>query len=185
MSFYVRRSPSQCDPRSPIMGHINLNGIQTPPARLYFDGVDVGTPATPWTYNGPLGTNVAMDKLVVDLITPPCEPRFCVWELTFDQQFDTGIVECKIRVEKTDQTLNPFGDWDTYFLFLSIGGELADEPQVATQTFEGDYSEYLNIGGPTWWWGGSISPDQMVNAAKVWPCAWDRLLPGPPFVPLV
>lgn len=184
MSFYVRRSPGPCDPRTPIMGHVNLNGIQTPPARLYFDSPDPPTAFTPWTYRGPLGMNIALDNQVVDFITPDCEPQFVVWEATWQQQFQVVTLPVKVRVEKTDTTLNPFGSWDTYLVRLWIDNVEADEAQVAGQQFAGDYSEYVNLGGPQWFWGGDEDPTQTVNAAKFWPCAWDRVLPGPPFVPL-
>jgi len=184
LSFYVRRSPSPCDPRSGAMGHENLNGIQTPPALLFFDAPAVGTEFSPWTYRGTLGQDIVFDKLLVPFITEPCEPQFVVWELTWAQQYDAVTVDNKIRVEKTDTTLNPFGSWDTYLVRLFIDAVEADNVLVASQRFNGDYSDYANISGPRWFWGGDVDPDQVVAAARFWPCAWDRLLPGPPFIPL-
>lgn len=50
MSFYVSRWPDTCDPRDGHMGHIELNGIQTPPARIWFETPVEADVDSPWTH---------------------------------------------------------------------------------------------------------------------------------------
>lgn len=184
MSFYVRRSPSQCDPRSSVMGHEELNGIQTPPARLYFEDRGPATPTSQWTYEGPLGMPTALPEVVVDFTTPSCEPRFVVWEKEFQVDFPGGPHPFHIRVEKRGAITPPLNPWDQYFVELMIDFVPSLVALPFEQLFESDYSKYQAVTpGEPWKWGDLLVPTQTVSWTQFQPCAWDRVLPGPPFVP--
>jgi len=50
MSFYVSRWPDTCDTRDGHMGHEELNGIQTPPARIFIEFQGPGDFTSRWTH---------------------------------------------------------------------------------------------------------------------------------------
>ncbi len=50
MSFYVSRWPDVCDPRGGAMGQEHLNGIQMPPAKIFFEEPEVAEEGSPWTH---------------------------------------------------------------------------------------------------------------------------------------
>lgn len=50
MSFYVSRWPDTCDPRSGVMGFEHLNGIQLPPAKIWFEESPSADEDSPWTH---------------------------------------------------------------------------------------------------------------------------------------
>lgn len=166
------------------MGHEVLNGIQTPPARIFFEDRGPGTPVSNWTYNGPLATNQALPAIICTLFTQPCEPRFVRWRgvrfFTLGVTFSILIVD----VRKKERSLFTTDPWDSYWITLTLNGLIADEEIEHRQLNEDDYSRYQNnTPGNPWQWGGPFTPFQTVSWTEAWPTAWDRVSPGPPFVP--
>jgi len=184
MSFYVSRWPDQCDPRDGYMGHEVLNGIQTPPARIFFEDRGPGTPVSNWTYDGPLAENQALPALICTLFTPPCTPRFVRWRgvrfLTLGETFSIIIVD----VRKKQRSLFTVDPWDSYWITITLNGDLADEEVEHRQLSSTDYSRYQNnTPGLAWQWTNGGGVFQTVSWTEQWPTAWDRVAPGPPFIP--
>lgn len=184
MSFYVRRWPGPCDPRDGPMGHVELNGIQTPPARIWFEDRGPPTVISNWTYDGPLGPLTALPELIVPLITPDCEPRFVVWELITTVMIGGLPQDFEIRIEKRDRSIFTVDDWDSYWIQLTINAVASNDFIEHRQLSDVDYSRYQNnTPGLPWKWGPPLVPTQTVSWTEAWPIAWDRTSPGPPFIP--
>lgn len=184
MSFYVSRWPDQCDPRDGHMGHEILNGIQTPPARLFFEDRGPGTPVSNWTYNGPLATFQALPAIVPTLFTAPCTPRFVRWRgvrfFTLGVTFSIIIVD----IRKKERSLFTVDPWDSYWVELTLNGLLSDNEIEFRQLSDTDYSRYQqNTPGDPWTWTNGGAPFQTVSWTEFWPVAWNLVAPGPPFVP--
>lgn len=165
------------------MGHIELNGIQTPPARIWFEKRNPIIPGSNWQYFGPFGSGLQLPELILPFLTPPCEPRLVVWEVS-DFLTDTqGAPSLVVRIEKRQKSaLNPLA-WDSYWIQLTIAGVASDFFREYVQFQELDYTRYLNaITNLSWVWGG-LNPFQIVTSTEAWPIAWDRSEPGPPFIP--
>lgn len=183
MSFYVRRSPGPCDPRSPAMGHRFLNGIQTPPARIWFEDRGPATPTSKWTYHGPLGASIALPEMFASFITGACAVRQVIWILDTTFPGDVGPVVFQILIAKVPPSAPGPVFWDSYGIQLKINGVASDTFIEHLQLSEFDYSRYQNINPGTPWTWGAPNPFQVVTWTEAWPIAWDRTLPGPPFVP--
>lgn len=184
MTFYVRRAPGPCDPRSTIMGHVKLNGIQTPPARIWFEDRGPGTPVSRWTYNGPLGAFSPLPEIFVPFVTPACTPRFVIWAV--GQVINIGGMAhlLQITIAKLERSIATIDDWDSYWIRLGIDGVQADEFVEHRQLSEFGYSRYQNnTPGQPWLWTNGGAPFQAVSWTEAWPLAFDRTTPGPPFVP--
>jgi len=154
-----------------------------PPARIFVQVTAAPGPLTPWTYNGPLGSPVAMPELAIDFTTTPCEPRNVVWDVTVPVVFTTGSFPFRVTIRKQDAPVNPFGTGDIYEIQLEIDGVPSFEPVPYFQQSALSYTEYVQSSGPTdWFWPDDIAPVQVVNRAAFFPCAWDRVEPGPPWV---
>jgi len=183
MSFYVSRWPDQCDPRDGHMGHVNLNGIQTPPARIYFEDRGPGTPVSNWTYDGPLAEDQALPEFVCTLFTAACTPRFVRWRgvrfLTLGETFSIIFID----IRKKNRSGFQIDMWDTYWIELTLNGLLCDEEVEHRQLSATDYSRYQNnTPGLEWKWTNGGGVFQTVSWTECWPVAWDRVLPGPPYV---
>lgn len=166
------------------MGGVLLNGIQTPPARIFFEERGPGTPISNWTYDGPLGTLVPLPQQVLDFTTPPDTPRFVVWELATVVALNGNFVPFVVRVEKRARSFGTANDWDSYWIQLSIDGNASDKFNEYLQLSASDYSRYqAQTPGEAWTWFDSGLPTQTVSWTEAWPCAWDRTFPGPTFVP--
>jgi len=184
MSFYVSRWPDQCDPRDGHMGHEVLNGIQTPPARIWFEERGPPTPVSNWTYDGPLGPLTALPAFIVPFITDRCEPRLVVWEVVTTVMIGGTPQDFEIRIEKRERSIFTVDMWDSYWIQLTINDEPSLEFIEHRQLSETDYSRYQNnTPGNPWKWGSLLVPTQTVSWTEAWPIAWDRTSPGPPFVP--
>ncbi len=178
----MRRFPSQCDPRHPSMGAERLNGIQTPPARLFFPDFGPPTPTSMWTYDGPLGPLTALPEMLIDFTTPPCEPQQVEWEKAVMFDIDAVPTPLVVLVEKREIIGdNPF-PWDDYQVLLTIDGVASDDYLAFEQSNEFDYTPYRRIlSGKEWEWSDAEGVFQTVSFTRFYPCAWDRVLPGPPF----
>lgn len=164
------------------MGHEFLNGIQTPPARIWFEDRGPGTIISNWTYQGPLGLNIALPEVFVPFITDPCTPRFVVWRRTITFGDPVAPIELRITILKTERSLFTIDPWDSYWISLRINGLESDFFIEHRVTIENNYSIYQNnTPGLPWTWGGLLQPFQVVSWTEAWPCAWDRTMPGPPF----
>lgn len=184
MSFYVRRAPGPCDPRSTYMGHRDLNGIQTPPARIFFEERGPGTPISNWTYNGPLGAFVPLPEIFAPFITDPCTPRFVNWAVSEVINIGGMPHTLGIVIAKRERSIFTTDPWDSYWINLAIDGVLADQFIEHRQLSEFDYSRYQNNApGAPWIWTNGGGPFQVVSWTEAWPLAFDRTTPGPPFVP--
>lgn len=182
MTYYVSRWPDKCDPRDGYMGHEQLNGIQTPPARIFFEDRGPPTVISNWTYQGILGPLTALPELFVELITPGCEPRNVIWASFF--LFDIDMVAALLLVEivKFDRSLFTVDPWDSYWIRLHINNVPADAYVEHRVTIENNYSIYQNnTPGLPWIWSFEGTPYQAVSWTEAFPCAWDRDTPGPPF----
>lgn len=184
MSFYVSRWPDQCDPRDGHMGHIFLNGIQTPPARIWFEERGPPTPVSNWTYTGPLGGPFALPEVFVPFVTAPCTPRFVLWRRTITFGDPGAPIELRITILKTERSLFTVDNWDSYWISLRLNGLESDFFIEHRQLSDTDYSRYQNnTPGLFWSWGGLLLPFQVVTWTEAWPIAWNRSEPGPPFLP--
>lgn len=166
------------------MGHEVLNGIQTPPARIWFEERGPPTIISPWTYDGPLGPLTALPAQVVPFITDPCEARFVVWELVTTVMIGGLPQDFEIRIEKRDRSIMVVDLWDTYWIQLTINGVPSLEFLEHRQLSDVDYSVYQAVTQALpWKWGSLLVPTQTVSQTEAWPIAWNRTTPGPPFVP--
>jgi len=184
MSFYVSRWPDQCDPRDGYMGHEVLNGIQTPPARIWFEDRGPGTPISNWTYDGPLGAFSPLPELFVQLTSNPCVPRLVTWSFSDSILIGGDPHDLDVTIEKRERSLFTVDPWDSYWIQLAIDGVDSEEFIEHRQLSDTDYSRYqTNTPGLAWRWinGGGVF--QSVSWTEAWPIAWDRTTPGPPFVP--
>lgn len=184
MSFYVSRWPQPCEDRDGAMGHIFLNGIQTPPSRIFFEDRGPGNPISNWTYDGPLAENQAFPALICTLFTEPCEPRFVRWRgvrfLTIGETFSIIIVD----IRKKERSLFTTDPWDSYWIEIRLNGDLCRDEVEHRQLSDTDYSRYQNnTPGLAWRWFDNGTLIQTVSWTEQWPVAFDRLAPGPPFVP--
>lgn len=184
MSFYVSRWPDTCDPRDGYMGHEELNGIQTPPARIWFEDRGPPTPVSNWTYEGPLGPLTALPAMIVPFITNPCVPRFVTWELVTTVLIDAVPIDFEVRIEKRERSIFTVDPWDSYWIQLTIESIASDKFLEHRVTSDTDYTRYVaQTPGEAWTWGGILMPTQTVSWTEAWPIAWDRTTPGPPFIP--
>jgi len=184
MSFYVSRWPVPCDPRAGHMGHDSLNGIQTPPARIWFEDRGPGTPVSNWTYDGPLGTLQPLPEIIVPLFTAPCTPRFVIWFVAEVILIDDVPALLSITIAKTFRSFFTVDPWDSYWIQLAINGVNSDAFLEHRQLSDTDYSRYqAQTPGQAWTWTDPANPFQEVSWTEAWPIAWDRTSPGPPFVP--
>lgn len=184
MSFYVSRWPDQCDPRSGHMGHRLLNGIQTPPARIWFEDRGPGTSVSNWTYNGPLGAFSALPELFVPFTSDPCVGRFVIWSRSGIILIGGNPHMFAVLIEKRERSFFTVDPWDSYWIRLAIDGVPSDEYTEFRQLSDVDYSRYQqNTPGLPWLWTNGGAPFQRVSWTEAWPIAWDRTTPGPPFVP--
>lgn len=182
MSFYVSRWPDKCDPRAGYDGHEMLNGIQTPPARIWFEDRGPPTVISNWTYQGILGPITALPELIIELFSPPCTPRFVVWASAFIFDIGGNPALFQVNIVKTERSLFTIDNWDSYWIQLIINNVPADLFIEHRQTIENDYSFYQNnTPGNPWLWTFEGTPYQAVSWTEAWPCAWDRPMPGPPF----
>ncbi len=166
------------------MGHEVLNGIQTPPARIWFEERGPPTIISPWTYEGPLGPLTALPAAIVPFITDPCEPREVVWELVTTVMIGGLPQDFEIRIEKRERSIMVVDLWDTYWIQLTINGVPSLEFLEHRQLSDVDYSVYQAVTQALpWKWGSLLVPTQTVSQTEAWPIAWDRMTPGPPFVP--
>lgn len=184
MSFYVSRWPDQCDDRDGAMGHEVLNGIQTPPSRIFFEDRGPGTPISNWTYNGPLAEFAPMPAVICTLFTQPCEPRFVRWRgVRFFFLGDTFSIVL-IDVRKKARSLFTVDPWDSYWVNVNVNGFLSKFEIEHRQLSATDYSRYQNnTPGLAWEYFDNGNLIQTVSWTEQWPVAWDRIAPGPPFVP--
>lgn len=183
MTFYVRSFPGPCDPREFCMGGEFLNGFLTPPARVYIPQFPPVSPISRWTYDGPKGGLQLMPTATLPFITAADVPRFVVWELITIITLGGNPFDFVLRIEKKASSDPPFFGHDTYWVTLSIDGLLSDQER---EYFPGStviYTQYDPfLVGSNWTWVNSGLPTQRVSSAILFPMAWDRALPGPPFV---
>lgn len=126
----------------------------------------------------------ALPEVLVDFISDPCEPRFVVWEKEFQVDFSDGPHPFHIRVEKRGAVDPPLNPWDQYFVQMMIDFEPSLGFLPYRQLLAHDYSNYEAVTpGEPWRWGSLIEPTQTVSWTQFQPCAWDRVEPGPPFIP--
>ncbi len=166
------------------MGHEVLNGIQTPPARIWFEERGPPTVISPWTYEGPLGPLTALPAQIVPFITDRCTPRLVVWEVVTTVMIGGVPQDFEIRIEKRERSIATVDPWDSYWIQLTINDEPSLEFLEHRQLSDVDYSVYqANTQALPWKWGSLLVPTQTVSQTEAWPIAWDRMTPGPPFVP--
>lgn len=164
------------------MGHEFLNGIQTPPARIWFEDMSPPTIVSQWTYQGILGGPAALPELFVELFSPPCTPRNVVWSSAFIIELGLGPALLVVNIVKFERSLFTPDPWDSYWIGLSINGVASDLFIEHRVTIENNYSIYQNnTPGNPWIWSAMGSPYQAVSWTQAFPCAWDRTMPGPPF----
>lgn len=166
------------------MGHEVLNGIQTPPAKIWFEERGPGTPISNWTYNGPLGAFSPLPALNVPFVTVPCTPRHVIWFLSTNILIGGNPTDFDILIIKTFRSLFTVDPWDSYWVRLTINGLNSDDFTEFRQLSDVDYSRYQqNTPGLAWMWTDPGGPQHMVSWTEAWPVAWDRTEPGPPFIP--
>lgn len=166
------------------MGHEVLNGIQTPPANIWFEDRGPGTIISNWTYNGPFGVDQALPEINVPFVTDPCTPRFVQWFIEKVIQIGGNDHTIQIFIAKFERSFFTIDPWDSYWIQLSLDGLASDEFIEHRQLSDTDYSRYQNnTPGLPWLWTNGGAPFQAVNWTEAWPVAWDRTSPGPPFVP--
>ena len=184
MSFYVSRWPDQCDPRDGGMGFEKLNGIQLPPARIFFEDRGPGTPVSNWTYDGVLGSFEPLPEMFLPFITEPCTPRFVVWEIKTNVMLGPDPHPFEVRIEKRQRSLATVNDWDSYWIQLKIDNVASDQFVEYLQLSSTDYSRYqAQTPGQPWTWTPGAVQIHEVSWTEAWPTAWDRTSPGPPYVP--
>lgn len=166
------------------MGHEVLNGIQTPPARIWFEDRGPGTVISKWTYDGPLGVTSALPELFVPFITNPCTPRLVVWSSTQIILIGGNPHLFDILIEKRERSIFTVDPWDSYWVRLAINGVQSDDYTEFRQLSDVDYSRYQqNTPGLPWTWTNGGAPFQTVSWTEAWPIAWNLTTPGPPFIP--
>lgn len=164
------------------MGIENVNGIQTPPARLFFPDFGPPTPTSMWTYSGNLGPDSALPELVIDFDSAPCEKRFVTWHQCLFFFIGEILHDLIINVVKFKVAGQGAFSWDDYYVELRIDGFAADDTVGFEVDNEFDYSPYRPIiPGTGWEWSFMGDVFQTVSTTRFYPCAWDRVLPGPPF----
>lgn len=183
MTFYVRVFPGPCDPRTSCMGGEKLNGFLTPPALMYIPEQSIITPVSTWTYDGPKGGLQAMPSVTMPFITASDIPRFVIWELVGTVTLGGDDFDLVVRIEKKAPTIPLAGGNDVYWTSVSIDGLLSDQEIESLASSDVFYTKYGPVlGALSWTWVNTGLPTQRVTHTDLWPMAWDRVLPGPPFV---
>lgn len=183
MTFYVRKFPGPCDPRTPCMGGEKLNGFLTPPALIYIPEQSIINPVSLWTYDGPKGGLQAMPDVTLPFITAADVPRFVVWEVAIVISLGGNDFDLVVTIEKKAPTIPLIGGQDVYWTSLRLDGLLSDQEIASLPSSNTEYTVYgPELGGLEWTWNSSGLPTQHVTHTNFWPMAWDAVLPGPPFV---
>jgi len=108
-----------------------------------------------------------------------------VWELVQTVELVFVDVEFKIRIEKKAPSSGVPQPWDTYWVRLFLDGEEDNENVEMRQRSESDYTEYrVEEFDDHWHFGLPVAPDQHISTTDMYPIAWDRDEPGPPWVRL-
>lgn len=164
------------------MGGEKLNGFLTPPAFMYIREQPVATPVSRWTYAGPKAAFTLMPAIALPFITAADVPRFVVWELDTTVTLGGMDFDLTVTIEKKASSNPPFFVHDTYWVTLILDGLTSDqelEHFPGSTTIYTLYEAFLI--GQEWTWINSGLPTQRVSSTDLYPMAWDRVLPGPPF----
>lgn len=182
MTFYVRKFPGPCDPRTPCMGGEELNGFLTPPALMYIPQFPPLSPISRWTYDGPKGGLQLMPVVTLPFITAADVPRFVIWFINTTITLGGNDFQFGVRIQKKASSIPLVVPYDSYWVDMSIDGLPSDQEREYFPGSTTIYTQYDSfLPNPNWTWVNSGLPTQRVSSAILFPMAWDRVLPGPPF----